>query len=83
MPQQQRNINRMCFITTYDSLPGYDQDLDDSIRNLSLSSVKRGCSIVPDLVGRSLHQTVTAKDIVLRRCGQEEVVPFEECYPNR
>lgn len=25
---------------------------------------------------------VSAKDIVLRRCGQTDILPFEKCYPN-
>ncbi|KYB25088.1 Putative serine/threonine-protein kinase haspin homolog-like Protein [Tribolium castaneum] len=70
--------NCMC-ITTYESLSGYVQqeekyinDLDDSVRSLSLDS--RG-SLSPNL------QIVTAKDVVLRRCGQTDVLPFEQCYP--
>jgi hypothetical protein len=69
----------MC-ITTYDHLPGYVQekeyrDLDDSIRGLSLSSRKSLIHNPPPVV--------TAKDVVLRRCGQTEVLPFEQCYPRR
>lgn len=35
-----------------------------------------------------LHDTgplpivVTARDVVLRRCGQTAPIPFEQCYPN-
>ncbi|XP_064214196.1 uncharacterized protein LOC659764 [Tribolium castaneum] len=50
----------------------YINDLDDSVRSLSLDS--RG-SLSPNL------QIVTAKDVVLRRCGQTDVLPFEQCYP--
>lgn len=70
----------MC-ITPYESLPGYVQqqeekyinNLDDSIRSLSLDSRS---SLTPNLI-------VTAKDVVLRRCGQTDVLPFEKCYPRR
>ncbi|XP_044261910.1 uncharacterized protein LOC123009571 [Tribolium madens] len=50
----------------------YINDLDDSVRSLSLDT--RG-SLSPNL------QILTAKDVVLRRCGQTDILPFEQCYP--
>lgn len=76
--------NCMCIIN--DSLSGYvteqqenfiekQLDLEDTFRSLSLNH-----STV--FIDKPLN-TVTAKEIVLRRCGQTEPLPFEECYPPR
>lgn len=70
----------MC-ITTYESLPGYvsDRILEDNLeidlRSISLS--KRKDSIVQD------SAPLTARELVLKKCGQEEPLPFEECYSER
>lgn len=51
-----------------------DEVLEETVRELSLS------------IRNSLVLTktpfVTAEDLVLRKCGQTEPLPFEKCYPN-
>uniref|UniRef100_V5GYG3 non-specific serine/threonine protein kinase n=1 Tax=Anoplophora glabripennis TaxID=217634 RepID=V5GYG3_ANOGL len=68
----------MC-ITTYESLSGYvsDRILEDNLENdlRSLSLSKRKTSIV-----QNSTPVVTARELVLKKCGQEEPLPFEECY---
>lgn len=71
----------MC-ITTYESLSGYvsDRILEDNLENdlRSLSLSKRKTSIV-----QNSAPVVTARELVLKKCGQEEPLPFEECYSKR
>ncbi|KAJ8974882.1 hypothetical protein NQ317_011728 [Molorchus minor] len=50
----------------------FDDNLEDNLRSLSLS--QRG-SFIQD------PAPVTARELVLRRCGQTEPILFEECYP--
>lgn len=70
----------MCIIT-HESLPGYvpeeiyEENLENSIRSLSLIEEKSHLVDVP--------APVTAKDVVLRKCGQVDPIPFQECYPER
>lgn len=54
--------------------PEEDEVLEKTVRELSLS-------IRESLV---LHKTppVTARDIVLKKCGQTQPLNFEECYLN-
>ncbi|KAJ8941061.1 hypothetical protein NQ318_006835 [Aromia moschata] len=67
----------MC-ITTYESLSGYvsDQILEDNLEdNLRGLSISKRSSVIQN------SAPVTARELVLRRCGQTEPLPFEECYP--
>lgn len=70
----------MCIIT-HDSLPGYvpeksyEENLENSLRSLSLIEEN---SLILDV-----PPPVTARDIVLRKCGQVDSIPFQECYPER
>nr|XP_023028498.1 uncharacterized protein LOC111516542 isoform X1 [Leptinotarsa decemlineata]XP_023028559.1 uncharacterized protein LOC111516542 isoform X2 [Leptinotarsa decemlineata] len=51
-----------------------EDNLENNLRCLSLS----GRSSVTQ---NPLPAPVTAREIVLRRCGQTEPIPFSECYP--
>lgn len=79
----------MCRLySTYVSAPGYISNvlqeslLEECFENLSLT---RERSILRPEEETYPHQevTVTARDVVLRKCGQTEPLPFEKCYPNR
>lgn len=69
----------MCIIT-HESSPGYvpeqiyQENLENSLRVLSLIDEK---SHILDV------SPVSAKDVVLRKCGQVDPIPFQECYPDR
>lgn len=52
-----------------------DKVLEEAVRELSLN-------ISNSLVLPNSPPPLTARDIVLRKCGQTEPLPFTECYPN-
>lgn len=68
----------MCF---NESLSGYAptkicaENLENNLRSLSLIEENSHILDVPP--------PVTAKEIVLRKCGQVDPIPFQECYPER
>lgn len=70
----------MCIIT-HESLPGYvseqicEENLENSIGSLSLIEERSHILDVPP--------PISAKEIVLRKCGQIDPIPFQECYPER
>lgn len=70
----------MCIIT-HESLPGYvpeqilEENLENSIGSLSLIDERKHVVDVPS--------PITARDVVLRKCGQIDVIEFQECYPER
>lgn len=64
-----------------ESLPGYasvklcEENLENNLRSLSLIEENSHILDVPP--------PVTAKEIVLRKCGQVDPVSFQECFPER
>lgn len=65
-----------------------EEQLDDCVRNLSINSSsplsKTNLILSPPSSPRLISQgPPTAKDIVLRRCGQIEPIPFQQCYSPR
>lgn len=64
-----------------ESLPGYAptkitaENLENNLRSLSLIEENSDVLDVPP--------PVTAREIVLRKCGQVDPIPFQECYPER
>ncbi|KAI4457416.1 interleukin-1 receptor-associated kinase [Holotrichia oblita] len=80
----------MCRLySTYVSAPGYISNvlqealLEESFENLSLNREK-SILCVEEGAYPDHHQevTVTAREVLLRKCGQTEPSPFEKCYPN-
>lgn len=70
----------MCIIT-HESLSGYvpdqviQENLENSFRDLSL--IEEKSSILDD------SAPITAQEIVLKKCGQVQPIPFTKCYPER
>lgn len=70
----------MC-INTHESIPGYvpdqffDDNLENSIGSLSLIEERSHSLDAPP--------PITAREIVLRKCGQINPISFQECYPER
>lgn len=69
----------MCIIT-HESLPGYvpeeiEENLENSIGSLSLIEERNHILDVPP--------PISVRDVVLRKCGQIDVIKFQECYPER
>ncbi|CAH0552866.1 unnamed protein product [Brassicogethes aeneus] len=54
-----------------------DSHLENSVRKLSINQQQQR----KPLLTKSIAAVVTAKEVVLRRCGQTEPLPFEKCYP--
>lgn len=72
----------MCIID--DSLSGYVCEEPAAFIEKQLEGTFRGLSLNRSAVFLDAPlNTVTAKEIVLRRCRQTEPLPFEECYPSR
>lgn len=71
------------FIITYESLSGYvphqiqQEILENSFKNLSLSLIEEKSSLLES------PSPVTAREVVLRKCGQVEPITFQKCYPER
>lgn len=90
-----KNVDNNCFMcrvcSTYvSSSPGLItnvlQDkslLEECFENLSLSREKSLVQLEDDTYNNRQEVTVTARDVVFRKCGQTEPLPFEKCYPNR
>ncbi|GJQ69465.1 Haspin [Trypoxylus dichotomus] len=54
-----------------------ESSFENSLRSVSLSKVEATLQAsIP------LEVTVTAREVVLGKCGQTEPLPFEKCYPN-
>ena len=82
-----RRIESDCMCITKFETVGYVQqqeegdfveDLAGSVQSLRKLSLNARKAIV-----EGDHFEVTAKELVLRRCGQREILGFEECYPTR
>ncbi|GJQ69466.1 Haspin [Trypoxylus dichotomus] len=59
--------------------------LQESFENLSLGrekSILRVGGGEEEAYPSHREVTVTAREVVLRKCGQTEPLPFEKCYPN-
>ncbi|CAG9830286.1 unnamed protein product [Diabrotica balteata] len=81
--EENSDLSCMC-ITTYASLPGYVPDqileasLEDSFRCVSLNqNQQRNSSLAKN---QQLGVPVTAREIVLRKCGQTEPIQFSQCF---
>lgn len=60
---------------------GYGCAADDE--NKKLESTVRELSLnLRQSLALNDTPVVTARDLVLRKCGQIEPLPFEQCYPN-
>lgn len=65
-------------VTGYVTSEERNKSFEALIKDISLNS--EGIKHILSDTGPTPH--VIAKDILLRRCGQTEILPFEECYPS-
>lgn len=78
-----RGNSCMC-ISTYDPSTGYV-----SLRKSSLEKVENYLPNFEPIEGylkhcaKTIDVQLTARDIVLKRCGQTDALDFKECYPSR
>ncbi|XP_060801432.1 uncharacterized protein LOC106137006 [Amyelois transitella] len=75
----------LCATAVFDDLKGFlSEDCDETIVELSKLSIADSKHEVTVL--ENFHDTAgriaTARDYVLRRCNQTEVLLFDECYPD-
>lgn len=78
----QKENSPCMFLSSRRFSPGYvstdpveeDKVLEEAVRELSLS--------IRDSLILTNTQSVTARELVLRKCGQADPLPFIECYPN-
>lgn len=89
------NAEDICMCRVYSSTyvstaPGYISDvlhesrLEECIENLSLNGKSPKLrNAAKEEYNDCREGCVTARDVVLRKCGQTEALPFEKCYPNR
>lgn len=83
MQNHQQKGNSLCmFLSSRRYSAGYvstapveeDKILEKTLRELSLN--------IQNSLVLTNKESLTAEDIVLRKCGQTEPLLFTECYPN-
>ncbi|XP_047024912.1 uncharacterized protein LOC124633656 [Helicoverpa zea] len=75
----------LCNTTVFDDLKGFlNEECDDTIIELSKLSIADQTHEVTvlDTFHDTSNRIATARDYVLRRCGQTDAIQFDECYPD-